>query len=89
MSELKADLVLKNGSVYTVDPDRAWAQAIAVSKGKIIYAGSDDGLEGLTGAETVVLDIRPGVTGQEAATLIDEVIGAGAVHLMFVGAYAR
>ncbi len=42
-----------------------------------------------TQAETVALDIRPGVTGREVATLIDEVIGAGAVHLMFVGEYPR
>ena len=31
MTEKKADLVLKNGSIYTVDGKGGWAQALAVS----------------------------------------------------------
>ncbi len=55
---MKANLVLKNGAVYTVDPDRSWAQAIAISGGKIVYVGSNDGLEATVGAETVVVDLE-------------------------------
>ena len=29
MTDNKPNLILKNGEVYTVDPDRSWAQAIA------------------------------------------------------------
>jgi len=54
---MKADLVLKNGSIYTVDADRSWAQAIAISLGKIVYVGSDDGVEATIDAGTNVIDL--------------------------------
>jgi predicted amidohydrolase YtcJ len=54
---MKADLVLKNGSIYTVDPDRSWAQAIAISRGKIVYVGSDDGVKATIDAGTNVVDL--------------------------------
>ena len=31
-----ADLVLRNGAVYTVDAARSWAEAVAVKDGKIV-----------------------------------------------------
>ncbi len=57
MKESKANLVLKNGSVYTVDAHRSWAQAIAINDGKIVYVGSDIGVEATIGADTVVIDL--------------------------------
>jgi len=35
MNEKKPNLVLKNASIYTVDRDRSWAQAIAIADDKI------------------------------------------------------
>lgn len=42
-----------------------------------------------TGAETVMLDLRYGVTGREAAGLINDVLAAGATSLVFTGVIPR
>ncbi len=52
-----ADTVLRHGSVYTVDPARSWAQAIAVHDGNIVYVGSDDGVRAFIGERTRVVDL--------------------------------
>lgn len=39
-----ANMVLRNGYVYTVDGHDSVQQAIAVANGKIVYVGSDDGV---------------------------------------------
>lgn len=57
MQESKPNLVLKNGSVYSVDPDRNWAQAIAIADGKIIFVGTNDGLEHYISSDTIVIDL--------------------------------
>ena len=57
MEEVTTTLVLKNGSVYTVDRDRRWAQAIAVAKDKIAFVGSNEEVESLIEADTDVLDL--------------------------------
>ena len=53
-----AELVLRNGAVYTVDAARRWAEAVAVRDGRIVYVGSDAGLGALVGAKTRVVDLR-------------------------------
>ena len=42
---MKANLVLKNASVYTVDKERSWAQAIAIADDKIVFVGSNADVE--------------------------------------------
>jgi predicted amidohydrolase YtcJ len=54
----KANLVLKNGSVYTVDVGRSWAQAIAIADDKIVYVGSNAGVEAAIDDDTVVVDLN-------------------------------
>ena len=49
----EADLVLRNGTVWTVDESKPTAEAVAVKDGKFIYVGSD---------KDVVKHIREGVT---------------------------
>ncbi|MCJ7814786.1 MAG: amidohydrolase family protein, partial [Xanthomonadales bacterium] len=61
-----ADLVLKNGFVYTVDPERSIAQAIAIKGNKIIFVGSDADVAARVGEQTEVRDlggamVMPGV----------------------------
>ena len=51
------DLVLKNGSIYTVDQDRSWVQALVISNGRIIYVGSNEGLEPYISPGSVVIDL--------------------------------
>jgi hypothetical protein len=54
---VRADLVLTNGAVYTMDAARPWATAVAVAKGKILYVGDDRGALRLRDGSTVVADI--------------------------------
>jgi predicted amidohydrolase YtcJ len=52
-----ADLVFRNGSIYTVDGARSWARAVAVLDGRIVYVGSDEGAEHLIAPSTQVVDL--------------------------------
>ncbi len=56
-TEHAADLVFTGGAVYTVDPSRSWASAVAVSDGRIVYVGDDGGVEAHIGDETRVIDL--------------------------------
>ena len=53
-----ADIVLQNGSIYTVDGVRSWASAVAIDEGRIVYVGSDEGAETFKGSSTQVVDLR-------------------------------
>jgi predicted amidohydrolase YtcJ len=53
----RADLLLTNGAVYTMNAARPWASALAVAKGKILYMGDDRGALRLRGGSTVVADL--------------------------------
>jgi hypothetical protein len=52
-----ADLVFRNGSIYTVDGARSWARAVAVRDGRIVYVGSDEDSGELIGPSTQVVDL--------------------------------
>lgn len=53
----KADLVLKNGKVATVDGRFSYVEAVAVRNGWIIDRGTDGEMEGHIGPNTRVLDV--------------------------------
>lgn len=53
-----ADLVIKDGAVYTVNPAQPWASAVAVSGGVIQYVGTDAGVQSWIGPETHVVDLH-------------------------------
>lgn len=53
-----ADVVLEHGRVYTVDPARPWAQAIAVRGGRLVGVGSDADIEAWRGPATRVIDLQ-------------------------------
>ena len=53
-----ADLVLLHGDVFTVDPQRPRAQAVAVRGDRIVAVGSDTEIQKLAGASTKVIDLR-------------------------------
>ncbi|MDH3439259.1 MAG: amidohydrolase [Gammaproteobacteria bacterium] len=52
-----ADMVLTNGRVYTVDEARSWAEAVAISDGRISYVGTSAGAAPLIGSNTTVVDL--------------------------------
>src|SRR5436853_3170686 len=57
-SRKTADLVFGNGAVYTLDASRRWAEAVAVSRGRIVYVGTDRGVGSWIGPQTAVVDLQ-------------------------------
>ena len=55
-----ADLVFRNGAVYTLDAARSWARTVAVREGRIVHVGGDSVPSGLIGPETEVVDLDAG-----------------------------
>lgn len=56
-STAPADMVMRNGQVYTVDGQDSVQQAIAVAGGKIVYVGNDAGVSSYIGQQTQVIDL--------------------------------
>ena len=52
-----ADEVYVNGRFYTVDAQRSWAEAVAISDGRFVYVGDHDGVQAYIGEETKVSDV--------------------------------
>jgi predicted amidohydrolase YtcJ len=52
-----ANLVLKNGFIYTVDGQRTIAEAVAIIDGKFVYVGSTSEVNQYIGKETRVIDL--------------------------------
>jgi predicted amidohydrolase YtcJ len=55
---LPADLVYRNGVIFTADSADSRAQAVAISDGKFVYVGPDSGLEGFVGPKTKSVDLK-------------------------------
>ncbi len=53
-----ADMVLKNGDIYTVDKANPHAQAIAIDNGKIVFVGSNDNITKYIGKNTRINDLN-------------------------------
>ncbi len=53
-----ADVVLHNGLIYTVDPNRSIAEAVAIKDGVFIYVGNNEGVKAKIGAGTKVIDLQ-------------------------------
>ena len=52
-----ADLVLLNGSVWTVNSAQTWAEAVAMDGDRIFKVGSTDEIKNLVGRDTEVIDL--------------------------------
>jgi len=52
-----ADLVVRNATIWTVDEANPTAEAMASRNGKIIYVGSNDGVQEHIGSTTRVMDL--------------------------------
>ena len=52
-----ADVVLRGGAVYTMDAMRSWAEAVAIRKDTIVYAGPDSGVAPYLGPRTKVVNL--------------------------------
>jgi hypothetical protein len=58
MNITATSLVFKNGSIYTVDKNLSWAQAIVINNNRIEFVGSDEAVEAFIGPETAVIDLE-------------------------------
>ncbi len=52
-----ADLVLRNGAIYTVDAARSWAQAVAIRGDRLVFVGADRDAAAFVGPRTRVVDL--------------------------------
>jgi len=52
-----AEVVYQHGTVYTIDPAGTVAHALAISGGRIVYVGTDEGAKALIGPTTTVIDL--------------------------------
>jgi predicted amidohydrolase YtcJ len=53
-----ADIVMRNGSIYTVDIQNPWAEAIAIKDGKIAYIGKEADAKNYIGDNTEIVDLQ-------------------------------
>ena len=56
--DMKADIILKNANIWTVDGRQPRAQALAISESQIAAVGSNEEIEVLVGPETRVMDLH-------------------------------
>ena len=55
--ERPADLLLTGAAVYTMDPARSWAEAVAVREGRIVFVGTARDAQAWRGPRTRVVDL--------------------------------
>jgi len=53
-----ADLILLNGRVYTLDPERPWAEAVAIEGDRITAVGTTAEISARRGPATRVIDLK-------------------------------
>jgi predicted amidohydrolase YtcJ len=53
-----ADSVYHTGKIYTLNPAKPWAQAVAIRNGEITFVGSDDSVRARIGPATKVYDLK-------------------------------
>ena len=56
--ELKADIVLLNGKIITVDPDNRIDEAVAIRGNVIVGVGTSEEIKSLICDETKVIDLK-------------------------------
>ncbi len=86
-----ADLVFRNGAVYTVDAARSWASAVAVAGNRIVYVGTDGGAAPFVGAGTRVVDLggRMMLPGFQDSHLHPGGGGVGMTRIQLNGVFDR
>lgn len=72
-----ADLIVRNGRIYTVDENRPMVTALAIADGRVLFAGGDRAAMTYRGQLTQLLDLK-------GATVIPGMIDAHA-HLLGLG----
>jgi predicted amidohydrolase YtcJ len=58
LADSKAEVIYRNGYVYTVDAQDSVHQALAVRGGRIVYVGDNAGAVGFRGKQTRIVDLQ-------------------------------
>lgn len=58
---MKADIIIKNGLVYTADGNGTTAEALAAKDGRIVYVGDESGLKDWTDDGARIIDMKGGM----------------------------
>src|SRR5262252_2987599 len=58
MAPEPADLILKNGLIYTVDSTNTITEAVAIRGGKFVFVGSNKEVNRYRGKQTRVIDLK-------------------------------
>lgn len=53
-----ADVVIRGGTIYTMDDDLPVAEAVAIKADTIVFAGTDDELQRYVGKDTRIIDLE-------------------------------
>ena len=53
----RADVLFRNGRIYTVNRARPWASCVAVKAGRFVAVGDEHEVQPLVGADTTVIDL--------------------------------
>ncbi|MGO4446030.1 amidohydrolase [Mycobacterium sp. 2YAF39] len=98
----RADVVFRNGPIYTVSTAAPWAEAVAVTGNRISYVGDEAGAMALAGPDTKVIDLggrllMPGFVeghihpflGAFLTTGVDLQVPTGADALAAIEKYAK
>ena len=56
-SNYRAETVIQNANIITMDPGRPRAQAVAMGHGRFLAVGDNDDVAGLIGPDTKVIDM--------------------------------
>ena len=75
---LPAEVVIRNGTIYTANPQQPKAEAVAVNAGKVIFAGSNAAAAAYIGSGTKVIDLRGGTAVPGFTDSHYHLIGVGA-----------
>ena len=85
-----ADTVFLNANIYTVNEEQAWAEALAIRDGRIVFVGDTEDALSLAGAETKQIDLDGKLLHRHACPPPDRWrLYAGAVAGYFRGHRSR
>ncbi len=89
--ETRADIIFRNGNVYTVADAQPQAEAIAIKGERILFVGSNDAAQKYAGDATRTIDLRggtvvPGLTDSHYHILE---VGERLIHLSFDASTSR
>ncbi len=72
-----ADLIVRGGDIWTLDPSQPRASAVAITDGVIVAVGDDPSLDALNGPSTVVLDANGGTVTPGLVDAHAHLVGLG------------